>query len=401
MSESFDDVPVLDVDPYDQRYAVDPFPVYEMIREAAPVVFLSRYGTYATGRYDEVKTVLEDWENFTSTGGVGLTDITKPGAMRPKSELVEVDPPVHTDVRGVMTKVVSPKVIKGWKDDFEASAIALVDDLVARAEIDGMNDVAIPFVTTVFPRALGIPGGSDHSSNLMVQGDYRFSSLGPANDFYLKARARFDGIADWYYSAQKRESLIRGGFGERIFEAEDDGRLQPGVAQSVMMSFFGGGLHTTISALGSTLMHLSRDPALWTRLRSERPRVKAAFEEALRLESPATTWYRKTSRPVMLGGLSLREDVKVHLLTASANRDPRKWERPETFDIDRRMLGHLALGWGVHQCIGQMIARTEAECLFNAMLDRIAAVDPAGEPVYRPLNNLRILDALPLRITPA
>ncbi len=398
MAATIDDVPVLDLDPYDQRHAANPFPIWEQIREAAPVVYLSRYDTYATGRYEQVCQVLEDWENFTSTGGVGLTDITKPGAMRPKSELVEVDPPVHTSVRGVMTKIISPKVIKGWKDDFEATAAAMVDELVRRDTIDGMDDVAIPFVTTVFPRALGIPSDGDHRTNLMIQGDYRFSSLGPANEFYLAARGRFDAIAAWYLAAQQRQNLIPGGFGEQIFLAEDDGRLEPGVAQSVMMSFFGGGLHTTISALGSTLMHLSRDPELWTRLRGDRLRVKAAFEEALRLESPATTWYRKTSRAVELGGVMLREDVKVHLLTASANRDPRKWERPDSYDIDRPMLGHLALGRGVHQCIGQMIARTEAECLFNAMLDRIERLEPAGEPAYRPLNNLRILDVLPLAI---
>ena len=398
MTQTLDGVPVLGIDPYDQSHAANPYSVYEQIREAAPVVFLEKYGTYATGRYHEVAHVLEDWESFTSTGGVGLTDITKPGAMRPKSELVEVDPPDHTAVRAVMTKIISPKVIKSWKDDFTATAEQLVSDLIERQRIDGMDDVAIPFLTKVFPRALGIPSDGDHRANLMVQGDYRFSSLGPANSFYEKARARFDGIAEWYYAAQKRENLVSGGFGELIFAAEDDGRLQPGVAQSVMMSFFGGGLHTTISALGSTLLHLSRDAALWERLRNDRPRVKAAFEEALRLESPATTWYRKTARPVELGGFTLREGLKIHLLTASANRDPRKWERPETFAVDRPMLGHLALGRGVHQCIGQMIARTEAECLFNAMLDRIERVEPAGDPAYRPLNNLRILDSLPLAI---
>ncbi|WP_156680716.1 cytochrome P450 [Sphingomonas profundi] len=399
MSDVIDDVPTLDIDPYDQAHAADPYPVWAAIREAAPVVYLTRYDTYATGRYDEVRAALDDWAHFSSTGGVGLTDITQPGALRPGSALVEVDPPVHTDVRGVMTKIISPKVIKGWRDDFERAARALADDLVRRTEIDGMDDVAIPYVATVFPHALGVPG--DQRGNLMIQGDYRFSSLGPANDFYVAARARFDHIAEWYYAAQRRENLLPGGFGEQIFAAEDDGRLRPGVAQSVMMSFFGGGLHTTISGLGSTLMHLAADPDLWARLRADRARVKVAFEEALRLETPATTWYRKTNGEAELGGARLREGMKIHLLTASANRDPRRFRDPDRYDIDRPAMGHLALGWGVHQCIGQNIARAEAEALFNALLDRIERIEPAGAPAYRPLNNLRILDRLPLRIVAA
>lgn len=394
-----DGVPVLDIDPYDETYSADPFPLYEVIRDAAPVVYIPKYETYATGRYEEVRAVLEDWENFTSTAGVGLTDLTKPGALRSKSPLVEVDPPTHTEVRAVMSKIISPKVIKGWKDDFETSAVVLVNELVGRAEIDGVADIAVAYVTTVFPRALGVPG--TFRENLMIQGDYRFGSLGPANESYVKARTAFDAIADWYMAAMKRENLIPGGFGEQIYLAEDAGLLKPGVAYGLMSNFFGGGLHTTFSALGSMLMHLSRDPALWQRLRKDRSRVKAAFEEALRLETPATTWYRKTSRACQLGGLTLRPDVKMHILTASANRDPRKWENPDRYDIDRPMLGHLALGRGVHQCIGQMIARSESECLLNAMLDRIERIEPNGEPAYRPLNNLRTLDVLPLKITRA
>ena len=400
-TQALDDVPVLDLDPYDQAHAANPFPIYEQIREAAPVVFLARYQTYATGRYEEVKTVLEDWEHFTSTAGVGLTDITKPGALRDKSPLVEVDPPVHTGIRSVMTRIISPKVIKGWKLDFEVAAAELADGLIDREAIDGVLDITVPYVTTVFPRALGIPNAEANREKLMIQGDYRFSSLGPDNEFYRKARVKFDAITGWYEAAQDRENLVPGGFGEQIYQAEEDGLIAPGIARGVMMSFFGGGLHTTISALGSMIMHLSRDPALWRRLRGDRSRVKAAFEEALRLETPATTWYRKVAAPVTLGGLALRPGYKIHMLTASANRDPRKWDNPEVYDIDRPMLGHLALGRGVHQCIGQMIARSEAESLLNAMLDRFAGLEPAGTPAYRPLNNLRTLDRLPLAVVAA
>jgi cytochrome P450 len=91
--------------------------------------------------------------------------------------------------------------------------------------------------------------------------------------------------------------------------------------------------------------------------------------------------------------------VKIQVLLGAANRDPRRWPNPEQFDLSRPSAGHLAFGTGVHTCLGQMVARLEAECLLNALLDNIKTLELIGEPVYRPLNTLRTMDLLPLRLT--
>jgi cytochrome P450 len=392
------DAPVLDADPYTLENIIDPSALHEVMREAGPVVFLPKYATYATARYDEASAVLEDWQTYTSATGAGLADLSLQDAYRPLTAIVEADPPDHTAVRGVVQRIISPKVVRGWKADFEIAACRLADELADRGTVDGVKDVAEAYVTTVFPAALGI---ASFRENLIVAGNYTFNSHGPHNERYLAAKKAFDEVAPWFAATRRRSNLVPGGFGEQLYQAEDAGELKPGVAESLMGTFLRGGLDTTISGLGSTLMYLSRDPGLWTSLRQDRSRLKQAFEEAIRLQSPASSWYRATTRRVIIGGVSLRPGTKIQVMTAAANRDPRKWADPDTYDISRSTIGHLALGRGVHACVGQMIARLEAECLLNALLDRVERLEPRGEPVVRPLNNLRTWDSMPLEFFPA
>lgn len=394
-------IPVLDIDPYDLDYAANPYPLFEIIRETAPVVYLRKYGTYATARYEQVAAILDDWQAFTSTTGDGLQDLSLPDAFRPRSDIVEIDPPQHTKVRAACTRILSPRTLRGWREGFTKAAEVLVDQLVQSTEIDGVQDIAEAYVTTAFPPALGLAADFRDRRKLIIQGDYSFSSLGPHNEVYEKAKRNFDEIADWWRAAQLRENLDPEGFGYKLYLAEDAGDLDPGIANSLMINFFGGGLHTTIATIGLMTMHLAKRPDLWRQLRENRSMINKPFEETLRLETPTSTWYRATTRRIEFAGVTLHERRKIHLLTASANRDPRRWADPEKFEINRNTIGHLALGRGVHTCVGQMIARLEGECLLSAMLDRIETIELNGEPEIRPLNALRTLDLLPLKIKAA
>jgi len=208
-------------------------------------------------------------------------------------------------------------------------------------------------------------------------------------------------ISDWYETAQEREGVVPGSFAEQIFLAEDAGELKPGIAKGLVRTFLRGGMDTTISGIGSALMLLSQRPETWVQLRNDRSKLKFVFEEAIRLESPVQTYFRTTTRLVELDGFILEPDVKVQMYIGSANRDPRQWENPKEFDLNRRQGSHLAFGHGIHTCIGQMIARMEAESILSALLDRFETIEPTGEPKHRMLNTLRTLDSLPLRLNAA
>jgi cytochrome P450 len=120
----------------------------------------------------------------------------------------------------------------------------------------------------------------------------------------------------------------------------------------------------------------------------------------LRFEAPVQTFFRTTTRPVEVAGVQLGEGEKVLLFLAAANRDPRRWDRPDTFDVTRRAAGHMTFGTGIHGCVGQAVARLETEAILTALASRAASLELTGEPKWRLNNTLRGFDTLPLRVVP-
>jgi cytochrome P450 len=391
--------PVLDVDPFTDDNIENPYPFFEQLRQAGPVAFIKPHGLYAVGRYDEVTQVMADHMRFTTTGGIGMSDIRKPGAWRPRSPITEIDPPEHTGVRAALQKILSPLVVRQWREDFQKEAEAVAERLLDQREIDGVTDVVEAFVLTVFPRALGVDVPPER---LVITGELNFNQLGPNNERLQRAMKRAEPILEWYADQLKRERMVPGGFGEKIFEAEDRGEFAAGTGALHVRSFFRAGVDTTMAGIGFTLNQLARHPDQYDIVCANPGRIKDAFEEAIRHESPAMVLFRTTTGEVELSGHRLAADTKIAFYPGAANRDPRKWEQPERFDIDRKTSGvHRAFGYGAHICIGQMIARLEAECILGALARRVKRIEPAGEARYRLVNTLRTLDALPLRITPA
>jgi cytochrome P450 len=391
--------PVLDVDPFSDENIENPYPFFEQLREAGPVAFIKPHGMYAVGRYEEVTQVMTDHVRFTTTGGIGMSDIRKPGAWRPRSPITEIDPPEHAGVRAALQKVLSPLVVRQWREEFEKEGELVAERVLDRREIDGVTDIVEAFVLSVFPRALGIVVPPER---LVITGELNFNQLGPNNDRLQRALVRAQPILEWYADQLKRERMVPGGFGEKIFEAEDRGEFEKGTAALHVRSFFRAGVDTTMAGIGFTLNQLARNPGQYDAVRQDPTRIKNAFEEAIRHESPATVLFRTTTGEVELSGHRLAADTKVAFYPGAANRDPRKWEQPDRFDIERQAAGvHRAFGAGSHVCIGQMIARLEAECILGALGRRVKRIELAGEPRYRLVNALRTLDTLPLRITPA
>jgi cytochrome P450 len=161
------------------------------------------------------------------------------------------------------------------------------------------------------------------------------------------------------------------------------------------------GVDTTVSGLGAAIYCLARFPDQFARLRADPSLARGAFEEAVRYETPVQTFFRTTSRPVEIGGVRLGEGEKVLMFLGAANRDPRRWQRPDDYDIGRSTSGHVGFGSGIHQCVGQLLARLEGECMLGALARRVAAIEIAGPPRRRYNNTLRALASLPVRLAPA
>jgi cytochrome P450 len=197
-----------------------------------------------------------------------------------------------------------------------------------------------------------------------------------------------------------RAALAPGGLGMQIFDAVDAGELTEDEAGMLVRSFLSAGIDTTVYGLGNALYCMARYPEQWQVLRANPNLIRSAFEEVLRFEAPVQTFFRTTTKPVEVGGVQLGDGEKVLLFLAAANRDPRRWERPDTFDVSRRAAGHMTFGTGIHGCVGQAVARLETEAILTALAKRVESLELTAEPTRRLNNTLRGFDTLPLRIVP-
>lgn len=395
-------VPVVDIDPYSDENIDNPDAFNEALREAGPVVWLKPYEMYAVGRFNEVESVLGDDSRFWATAGVGLTDIRKPGSLRDKNPLLEVEPEEHARVRNGLMKIMSPAVLRTMKERFQRKADALVDAMLEKGSFDAVQDLVEPYIIDVFPETVGINVNPD---TVLLFGHLNFNANGPANDLYKDAVKKIAPYMPDFEAAFQRGNLVTGGMGEQIYAAEDAGVFRPGTAVSFVRVFFRGGFDTTIAGLGTTLQQLAQSPEAWASVRANPEKALWAFDEALRLVSPARVMHRVTVEGgCELSGVRLDGDVKVGAYIAAANHDPRKWNNPRQYDMNRPGLAqHLAFGAGPTKCLGLLLAKFEAEALLKALIARVKTLEFVGsEPLaYKRINTLRTLQSLPLRVTAA
>ena len=205
-----------------------------------------------------------------------------------------------------------------------------------------------------------------------------------------------------YVAAQcQRENLAPGGFGACVHARADAGDITPEEAPLLVRSLLSAGLDTTVNGIGAAVYCLARFPDQLARLRSDPTLARNAFEEAIRYESPVQTFFRTTTREVELAGHRIGEGEKVLMFLGAANRDPRRWENPDSYDVTRRTSGHVGFGSGIHMCVGQLLARVEGEVMLAAIARKVASIEITG-PVKRRYNNtLRGLESLPITISPA
>jgi len=391
--------PASAIDPFSHAFLENPYPHHESLREAGPVVWLDQYGIWAMARHQEVRDALSDWQTYCSGAGVGLSDFRKEPPWRPPSIILEADPPLHTRTRAVLTRIMSPAAINVLRSSFEREADALVARLVDKREFDGIADFAEAYPLKVFPDAVGI--AEEGRENLMRYGSMVFNSFGPRNDLLAKAMENAGPVRDWVMSKCSRAALSPDGLGMQIFQAVDAGELTEAEAGMLVRSFLSAGIDTTVFGLGNALYCFAKYPEQWAILRDNPSLIRIAFEEVLRFEAPVQTFFRTTTREIEVGGVRLGEGEKVLLFLAAANRDPRRWERADQFDVRRRATGHMTFGTGIHGCVGQAIARLESEALFGALAKRGVSLEMTGEPTRRLNNTLRGLETLPLRVIAA
>lgn len=391
-------VPTWDIDPYDVDNLTNRS-YFDALRAKGAFAYIPKYGVLACGGYEVTREVFSDHDRFVSSRGVGLSDFQLEAPWRPPSIVLEVDPPYHTRTRRAIMRALSPKVVRDLRDAFKADAEALIDRLAKQQDIEGVADLAEAFPTHVFPRAVGIK--APDTRMLIDYGAMAFNAIGPDNALRQASMANAPGIVAWIMEQCARDRLTCDGIGALIYESADSGDITEEEAGMLVRSLLTAGVDTTVTGIGNALWCLATHPGEYEKLKHDPEKLALpAFEETLRNTSPVQAFYRTAARETEVAGVRIEEGTKILCVLGAANMDPDHWERPEVFDISRKVAGHLALGAGIHTCVGQNIARAEGQAVLRALAERVERIEIAGDVVWRPNNAIHALDRMPLRLVP-
>lgn len=385
-------IPHLEVDLFTDAVLANPFPSLAALRDAGSVVWLDAHDMFAVGRYADVRAVLDDDTTFISGEGVGLNELMN--SMGPGTTIMS-DGAEHRTQREIIGRPLTPRALADLRPEAQAIADDLVDRLVAQQRFDAISDLAEVLPATWVPDLLGWP--ADGRDRLLDWAGDTFDAFGPMN---ARAAAAGDGLLEMSAYAQKlaAASLPDTCFAARIQRAAEAGEIDPSRCPMLFVDYLGPSLDTTISAIGNAIWLFATHPDQWALLRAEPQRVKAAFNEVLRLETPISCFTRVAKVDTAIGDAELAAGSRVLMSFASANRDERRWDDPERFDITRESAGQIAFGHGEHACVGMGLARLEGTAILTALAERVTTIELAAEPT-RKLNNLiRSFASLPVAV---
>jgi 4-methoxybenzoate monooxygenase (O-demethylating) len=368
------EAPVCDDDVFNAEAVRNARAVDDRLRELAPVVRLSREKISLIGRYEHVAASLKDWRAFSSRS----RPWHDPDSVRPEILLVD-DPPRHTQVRNIVSNALAPRALSKMAQSFQADADALLREMKERSgePIDAVHEITQAFVYKVLPDLLGLPkAGREH---LYAFGHMVWATLGPENELFREAMENTGPVIAWVDECCNRENLDPEGLGMQMFRAADDGQITDAEAKLLIQVLLSAAADTTVMTLATAIRAFSLFPEQYRLLRAEPARAKDAFEESLRWDSPSRMAGRITTQDVEIDGYLVPKGERCGLLFAAANRDPRKWTEPDRFDLRRDTRGHVGWGYGLHACVGRVLAVLEADALLGACIRHIERFEPAGE----------------------
>ena len=366
---------ISDEDPFSAAAVRNARAVDDRLRELAPAVKLSRENITLLTRYEQVAAGLRDWKTFSSKS----RPWHDPNSVRPELLLTD-DPPKHTAVRAVIAQALSPKALAKMGEALRADAEALVLRLKEKSgtPIDAMAEITRPFVYKVLPDLLGIPLAG--RENMYAFGNMVWATLGPVNELFRAAMKDTGPVIEWVQRCCSRENLTPGSLGMQMFLAADRGEITQDEAKLLVGILLSAAADTTVMTLGNAICAFALFPEQYQLVRADVSLVRPAFEESLRWNSPSRMAGRITVRDVEIEGVVIPKGERCGLMFAAANRDPRQWSHPDSFDVRRDNRGDLGWGQGIHACVGRVLAGLEADALLGAVARHIRSFETAGEP---------------------
>jgi cytochrome P450 len=346
--------------------------VDDAVREFAPVVRLQD-GTVLITRHADVLAGLQDWQTYSSRS----RPWHDPKSLRPEILLTD-DPPRHTHVRQAIGQALSTQLLGNLRPAFERDAAVLIKNLMLRQGdvIDVVADITQAFVYKVLPDAIGIPlEGREHMNAF---GHMVWATMGPPNELFHEAMLGIEPVVAWLDHCCDREHLSDGGIGMTLYRIADQGAITQAEAKLLLQIVLSAGADTTIVTMANAIHAFALFPQQYQRLRADPNLARTAFDESLRWNSPSRMAGRITTREVAIDGITVPAGQRVGLMFAAANRDPRAWTEPEVYDLSRELRKQVGWGYGVHACVGRVLAQLEAHALLAELARHVARIEIAG-----------------------
>lgn len=370
------DAPVTDYDPFSPEALADPFRYDGELREFASVAYLSKYDVYAVTRQEELRQVGRDRRTFSSKSRA----FADPSPYKPTLMLLQ-DPPEHTAIKKLALELFSKEGLQKLEQSFNEEAERQISGLMRNGDVnvDAVEAIATPFISTVFLDALGAP--TQGRELLKHFADAALNSTAPKNDLYRRKHATGAPALAWVEENMKREAVGQRGWGQQVYTMVDEGRISEQDGEQLIKLIFAAGFDTTVGSIANSIRAFADNPDQWALLKSEPELADNAIEEVLRFYPPVRYTGRVATQDVEIDGHLIREGGQLMTMWLSGGRDPRFWENPNAFDIRRNNIsGHMTFGVGIHACLGQHIARMETKAVLTALLRHVHTLHMTGTP---------------------
>jgi cytochrome P450 len=359
-------------DPYDFEIDTDPYPVWKRLRDEAPLYYNENHDFYALSRFDDVKSCSTDWSTYISGKG-SVLELIKSGMEIPPGVILFEDPPAHDLHRSLLSRVFTPRRMAEIEPQARAFCARALDPLVDQGRFDFIHDLAADMPMRVIGMLLGIPEEDQEEIRDQIDGGMRLDE-GEApvasEGLGVMDGGRFAEYIDWraeHPSDDLMTELLNARF-------EDVSGTVRGLTRDEILNYIGllaaAGNETTTRLIGWAGKVLADHPDQRAELAADPALIPGAVEELLRYESPSPVQARYVTRDVEHHGQQIREGSVLLLMTGAANRDERKFDVPDRFDVHRSMQQHLAFGYGIHFCLGSHLARLEGRIALEEVLAR-------------------------------
>ncbi len=356
----------IDFDPFSSVFFDDPTDVYRRLRDEAPVYFSEKYGFFALSRFEDVVSAHRDWKAFSSSHGVDLSGLSQdPELIRRIEMIIMMDPPEHDRLRALVSRVFTPRAVSALEPMIREVISGYLDDLEGRESFDAVTDFAALFPVEIISRMLGVPEGERQQIRewLDLALHREPGEMDPTPEgatALLELTGYFLGLTEVKRANPADDMLTR--LTEATVEREDGTVTQ--LTDREIAGFAGllggAGAETVTKLVANAVVLFDRNPEVWERVRGDDELLAPAVEEILRIHPPSQYQGRFSFEEREFSGGTIPAGFPVLLLTGAATRDPRMFENPDTFDIDRPPAVSIGFGHGVHSCLGAALARMES-----------------------------------------